>query len=272
MRWIREHKLFSIVATIVLALILVIIVSYLSGGGTAVVGSSVNKIVTTIEKPLSGITNGIKNVGKGIFKYQDVLDENEKLKEENAELEKRNIELKLKSNELAQLKTLSDAFKFTPFVGVDKAVAGRIIAIDNSNVYKVFTIDAGADKGIKKNGIVVDGKGLVGKIKDVHAGTSKVISVLDSKNKISFKVLRKPSIMGVVKGNGKEQLEGYLMDEKARIVKGDVLVTSGIGIYPEGIKIGKVSEVNFDSDTQLKVIKVTPTVDFDSLQKVAIFI
>ena len=61
------------------------------------------------------------------------------------------------------------------------------------------------------------------------------------------------------------------MNEKAKIVKGDTLVTSGVGIYPEGIKIGKVKEVDYDENRQLKVITLTPTVTFDSLQKVAIF-
>jgi len=61
------------------------------------------------------------------------------------------------------------------------------------------------------------------------------------------------------------------MDNKATIVKGDVLVTSGIGIYPEGIRIGKVTSVDYNDDMQLKEITVKSTVKFTSLQKVAVF-
>ena len=67
-------------------------------------------------------------------------------------------------------------------------------------------------------------------------------------------------------------LEGYLMSENSRIIKGDTLVTSGIGIYPMGIRIGKVTEVDYDDNRQLKTVIVQPMAKFDNMQKVAVFI
>ncbi len=49
-------------------------------------------------------------------------------------------------------------------------------------------------------------------------------------------------------------------------------MTSGIGIYPMGIRIGKVTEVDYDDNRQLKTVVVEPTVKFDNMQKVAVFI
>lgn len=77
--------------------------------------------------------------------------------------------------------------------------------------------------------------------------------------------------MGVLSGDGKKTLKGYVMKKEAGIIKGDDLVTSGIGIYPEGIKIGTVSSVDYDDDRQLKVVEVKPTVDFETLQRVTIY-
>jgi len=272
MNWLRRHKIFAATAGIVLILCLFVLGSFMMGGGSTILGTSFQTVITAIEKPFANVAGGIKSTFVGIFKYKEVLKENEALQIENDKLKQQNLELTLTQEELAQLEELSGAFDFTPFVGRGQAVAGQIITIDNSNQFQTFVIDVGSDKGIKVNSIVVDGSGLVGRIREVGKTWSKVVSILDENNNISFKVLRQDTIQGVLNGNGTGKLEGYLLDSEAKIVEGDVLVTSGVGLYPQGIRIGKVASVTFDKDLQLKVITVTPTVKFTSLQKVAVFI
>jgi rod shape-determining protein MreC len=272
MNWFKRHKIFTATAGIVLILCLFVLVSFLQGGSSTFFGNGIQTIITAVEKPFSNVAGGIKNTFTGIFQYKQVLKENEALTKENEELKEQNLELTLTQEELAQLDALSRAFSFTPYAGNGQAVAGQIISLDNSNLFHTFMIDAGSDKGISVNNIVVDGNGLVGRVREVGKTWSKVVSVLDENNNISFEVLRKGTIQGVLHGNGTGKLEGYLLDSNAKIVEGDVLVTSGVGLYPQGIRIGKVSTVTFDKDLQLKVITVAPTVKFTSLQKVAVFI
>jgi len=271
MKWIAEHKLFSVITGIVVILCLIIIISFLTAGGGTFLGRSINSAASTIEKPLMTITKSVKSNVSGIFSYKKLQKENEELQAKVDKLEQEKIDLKLKKDELKQLKKLSNAFDYEPFQNNSKSVIGRVIELDNSNPYIVFTIDVGKNNKLKKNDIVVDGNGLVGKIQEVGKNQSKVVSILSTNNSISFKVLRKPSITGVLKGNGNGELSGYLMDENSRVLKGDVLVTSGIGIYPEGIKIGKVKSVDYDEDQQLKIVEVKPTVSFNGMQKVAVF-
>jgi rod shape-determining protein MreC len=272
MNWFKRHKIFATTAGIVLILCLFVLGSFTLGGSSTILGTGFQTVITAIEKPFTNVAGGIKNTFVGMFQYKEVLKENETLQKENEALKQQNLELTLTQEELAQLEELSGAFDFTPFVGIGQAVAGQIISIDNSNLFQTFVIDAGADKGIKVNNIVVDGKGLVGRIREVGKTWSKVVSILDENNNISFKVLRQDTIQGVLNGNGAGKLEGYLLDSEAKIVEGDVLVTSGVGLYPQGIRIGKVASVTFDKNLQLKVITVTPTVKFTSLQKVAVFL
>jgi rod shape-determining protein MreC len=272
MNWFRRHKIFTATAGIVLMLCLFVFGSFMLGGGSTILGKGFQTVLTAVEKPFSKAAGGIQNTFVGIFKYQQVLKENEALKKENEELEKQNLELALTQEELAQLEALSDAFDFTPYAGNGQAVAGQIISLDNSNLFQTFTIDVGSTKGIKVNNIVVDGNGLVGRIREVGKTWSKVVSILDENHNISFKVLRQGSIQGVLSGNGDGKLEGYLLNSEAKIVEGDILVTSGVGVYPQGIRIGKVASVSFNKDLQLRVITVVPTVKFTSLQKVAVFL
>ena len=102
-------------------------------------------------------------------------------------------------------------------------------------------------------------------------GYAKVVSILSDNNNVSFRVLKRQKVSGVLSANKNGELEGYVLKNKYRIVKGDTLITSGIGIYPKGIKIGKVKSVDYDDDRQLKVVKVKPAVDFETMEKVAIF-
>lgn len=272
MKWFKEHKLFTVIAGIVVALCLVIVISFATAGGSTVFGRAIQNVVVTIEKPISVVTGGIENTLSGIFSFRSTQKENEKLKEENERLKKENLELRLTRQELDDLESLSAIFQYSAYQEGRKAVAGRVIEIDLSNPYVVFTIDVGEEKGVKKDDVVVNGSGIVGKISETGGDWAKVVSVLSDGNSISFRTLRDPKITGILQGNGKNKLEGYLMSENSRITKGDTLVTSGIGIYPMGIQIGKVTEVDFDDNRQLKTVVVKPTVKFDNMQKVAVFI
>ncbi|MEE3362714.1 MAG: rod shape-determining protein MreC [Anaerovoracaceae bacterium] len=271
MKWFREHKIFSVIAAIILVQILIIAGSLATAGGTGMFGRALQTAASAVAKPFEAVTSGIGNTVSGIINFRDTQKENIALKEENAKLRQENQELKLKKSQLEELRDLSKAFSFEPFRESSTAIAGNITEIDYSNPYIVFTIDAGKEDGIAKNDIVVDGKGLVGYVQETGRGWSKVKSILSTSNNISFKVLRDTSVTGVLHGNGKHALSGYLMENSDRVIKGDTLVTTGIGRYPEGIRIGTVTKVSFDDDHQLKTVKVEPTVKFGGLTRVAVF-
>ena len=265
MKWFGEHKLFSIIAGIVIVLVLIITASFMTAGGSGIVGRGVQTVAAAVARPVEAVAGGIGNTLSGIINFRDTQKENE-------ELQQQNLELKLSRQQLSDLKQLSKAFDFEPYTENSKSVACNIIELDYSNPYVIFTVDQGKGAGIKKNDVVVNGSGLVGQVLETGHGWSKIKSVLSKSNNVSFKVLRDKSVTGVLKGNGKSSLTGYLLDGSDRIIKGDTLVTTGIGHYPEGIRIGKVSDVSYDDDQQLKTVKVDPTVNFSGLQRVAVFI
>ena len=75
---------------------------------------------------------------------------------------------------------------------------------------------------------------------------------------------------GILSGTTNYELIGELFDPKASVAVGDYIVTSGLGMYPKGIMIGQVYEVNMDKDLILNKIKVTPVVDFKKINKVMV--
>ncbi len=271
MRWIREHKLFSTVVAIVIVLILIIVGSYASGGGSSFISSGFRKAINTIEKPFAYVAGGIKDGFSGIFNRGSLKEQIEELQKENEKLKQSNTNLTLTQEEYSELKSLAKAFEYEPYKGMPAPIVANIIAVDNSMVYREFTISAGSDKGLKKGDPVVDSKGLVGVVNQVNKDTAKISSILDINHSISFMVKKKDSVLGVLKSNGSNKLSGYLIDENANISEGDTLLTSGMGNYPKGITVGKVTEIEYDSDTQLKMVEVKPSANFKSMQKVAVF-
>ena len=63
-----------------------------------------------------------------------------------------------------------------------------------------------------------------------------------------------------------------MLDEDSTVAEGDILLTSGMGTYPEGIEIGSVRSVTSNSNTLIKEITVEPSVDLNSLRKVSVIL
>lgn len=272
MRFIREHKLLSAFIAVILVLFIIMVASYKTGGTGGPIARNVENAMVTIQKPFSSAGDAIKSNIKGIFKYKALLKENEELKEQIAALERENIKNSLTQNELNELRELTNVFNYESIGDSGSTVAASIVSLDGSNWFNLFTIDRGIESGIKTGSIVVNGDGLVGRVKEAGEGWSKVVSIIDDSNHVSFMVQRDMSLVGIVSGETDENLSGFMIDGEASVIEGDILVTSNIGIYPPGIKIGKVLSVNYNSDTQLKLVEIEPSVSFKSLQKVAVIL
>ncbi len=257
MGWFKTHKRAAAVIGVCFLLCLLTTFSYSTAGSSTLVGRGVQKVTSVIAKPITQAATGISNFFTGVFSYDELQKENQELRDRV---------------ELEELQGLYKAFDFEPYRAGANAVAGRVIELDLSKPYVVFTIDVGTEAGVAKDCVVVDGNGLIGKVSETGKGWSKVVSVLSDGNSISFRAVRDKTITGVVNGDGESHLEGYVIEEKMRIIKGDQLITTGVGLYPEGILIGTVDTVEYDDDRQMKVITVSPTADFEGLQKVVVFL
>ncbi|MCL1809021.1 MAG: rod shape-determining protein MreC [Clostridiales bacterium] len=270
MKWMKEHKFLTGVACTVLALCIVIVLSYLTGGSTGFVGRQIGNVTTLVQKPIASASYAVKN---GIFKFRDTVAENDELKEENARLKQEITKIRLTERDLQELRELAGAFNFDGTAYDYNMVAANVISLDGTNWFNIFTIDRGADDGIYKNAVVVNGSGLIGTVMEAGSDWAKVISIIDETNKVSFIVLRDPDMVGILQGDGSGGLAGFMLDNQAGIIEGDVLVTSGMGMdpmYPKGIEIGKITSINYNMDTQLKTIAIEPSVKFKNLRKVAV--
>lgn len=272
MKWIRTHKAATVIIAVIIVLLFVIAASFAKAGDSSPVGKAINTAVSTVTRPLDAAADGIKNGFRGIFEYHEIVKENDALKDEIAQIKKKNSELELEKNEYEELKKLREIFSHDSLKDVENTVSADVTAMDSSSWMNIFTINKGKESGIEKGDPVISCGGLAGRIDETGHGWSKVKSIINDSTKVSFRLSRKPELMGIVEGDGDGGLEGYMFDVKADVKKGDVIITSGIGDYPGGLEIGKVSSVDFNTNTQNRDITVEPSSDFRSASIVVVIL
>lgn len=230
--------------------------------------SPVNKLSFSIGEKTSGFFYTITNLSK-------ILKENKDLKEDIKVLKDENRNLQNIIGKTDYLKREADLIKSTKLNLIDAQVTSK----EPGNWYDRFIIDKGIKHGIKKGQTVVQGiegekgeviEGIIGRVVDVGPNWSKIISIVDELNSISFKIIRTQD-GGIISESIDGVLNGYLFDNKADIIVGDKLYTSGLGEnFVKDIYIGEVEEVIDIQEDLMKKIIIKPAINFKKIYKVFI--
>lgn len=259
---------------LVLITIVIFVLMFISFGGReriTFIESKLGSLMLPIQKTLTSIGNFVDEKTEPILNVLNYKSLNENLSKENEMLKEQVVSLTMNQKELTELEDLKQALQYVDSIDAVGYVSCNVIAKDMGNWFNMFTIDAGSIQGITKNSTVINGKGLVGLVYEVGENWSKVISIVDQKSSVGFEMLRVDNDFdGILSGTTNYELIGELFDPKASVSVGDYIVTSGLGMYPKGIMIGQVYEVNTDKDLILNKIKVTPVVDFKKINKVMV--
>ncbi len=267
----RSINTSAMIVTIV-AIILIIIAGITSKQRDHI--TEVEKWIGNLISPIQNVFNkGINSIGENISSLANLSklkEENEKLKEEVQELEKEVLSLSITRSELEELKSLKYALNYVEDENKYNAIAANIVGKSTGNWFNTFTINVGDNQGIKKDSVVLDSNGLVGKIYEVGGNWSKVISIIDNNSSVSFQLMRDSSLQGIITGSITNEITGYLFDPLADVIVGDKIITSGLGEYPKGIVIGEIVAVDKSEDHLLKTIKVEPVVNFKRITKVLV--
>ena len=243
--------------------------------------SKTEKLVGNLLTPISKVSFSIgKNISEffgSIFDYLDLKDENDKLKEQIIALnsEKRDLE-----DIIGKTDYLKSEYEIKENT-THKIIQAEIVNKEPGNWYDRFVIDKGSKDGIVKDATIVQGieleqglyhEGVVGRVVDVGDNWAKVITIIDELNSVSFKVTRTQD-GGILSGDIDGTLSGYLFDNKADVIVGDKLYTSGLGgTFIKDIYIGEVSEVISDDEELTKKIVITPAINFKKLYRVFVII
>jgi len=272
-----------VIATAIVAITLIGIVGISIGkySGQNLMGPGI--ILDGVASIESGLNKGftfLQSNFKNLINYKSNLKENQNLKKENEELKNKLTELNNKLEERDSLESLKKSLNFIDESYQATKISASVVGKNDGNWYNSFIIGAGSKQGVKKDSIVVNGSGLVGMVYEVSDNYSKAISLLDTKSSVSFKLAKNSDFKGVITQNStidnkenykdKGYLYGYMFDTSYEVLPGDIVTTSGLGVYPEGIPIGEVDKVIDDKDKSMKFVIVKPYVDFKNVDDVTI--
>lgn len=215
----------------------------------------------------------VNNLVSSVYSFTSSVNSYFNLQAINEQLLDRNIELE---TEIAHLKDMvielkADTLQVLPLQY--ETYKARVInnSINRNDNY--ITLDKGNNDGLAPEMGVVGPGGVVGIVYLVTERRALVISVLNSKASISCKV-RGSNYFGNLKWTGEDSKVATLFDmpNHAEVSLGDTIITSGFSsVFPEGLMVGTVDDVDNSGDGLSYVIKVRLSTDFGHLSDVRVF-
>ncbi len=143
----------------------------------------------------------------------------------------------------------------------------RVINNSINQQHNFITLNKGRKDGVKPDmGVIANGQ-VVGLVTNVSENFSTVISLLNSKWKISAKIKRN-DYFGSLSWNGKDYRRVQLneMPYHVPVQNGDTVVTTGYSSsFPEGLTIGTVSDFSIGTGSNFYKIEVMLAADFKNL-------
>ena len=229
----------------------------------------IDEVALPIQSKVYNVANRAISIKDIIFSYEDIIAENEKLKKENMELKiqkERNQKIHEENERLLKLLEMKEN---SIYKGDLKFARVSFSDINNLN-NKIF-IDLGSKDGIKIDMITVYGDYLVGKIVVVHDNYSEVELITNPNCIISTKTMGE--VLGIARGSDEE--DGLLYFQPSivedNLKEGDEIITSGISdIYPEGIKVGKIEQIDEKENYGYKRVTLKPGFESKDLREVIV--
>jgi rod shape-determining protein MreC len=231
--------------------------------GVATVFGPVQRAVNSAASPLIGAVRGLGSVVGDRGKVRA-------LQRDNADLRGRLRSAELDQSRAAQLRRLD----LLAGLGRYTVVRGQVVALGPSaGLEWTITIDLGSRDGVREGMTVVNGEGLVGRVKRTAPYTSTVLLAVDPFSSVGSR-LAGSGELGITAGEGMIPMRLTLLDPQAPLRIGDRLVTGPYGqtTFAPGVPIGTVTGVTTSSAGLVRVAEVQPYVDFTSLDVVGVVV
>lgn len=227
--------------------------------------------ISPLHELVTGFSNRVRNTFRSIQGWGGLVDENQQLAREIVEMKSQIHELESLKTENVELRKKLSFKQHTK----RELIAAEVIARDISGWWQTIRLDKGYEDGARKDLAVVTDQGLVGRVKDVTARTCDVLLISDPNCKVSC-IIPRNSGFGVLSGKGLS-LKGEvlatlsLINRNLDVEKHDPVVTSGMGgIFPKGILVGHIEDIDYDSSGLFKKADILPMQDLGSITYVFI--
>ncbi|GAA1175134.1 rod shape-determining protein MreC [Streptomyces hebeiensis] len=243
------------------------------GEGSPVDGA--RRAAATVLGPVeNGVASAVDPVGNAIGAVRDSGERHNRI----AALQKENTELKQRlGSDDRNRSRVRELDKMLAKAGAGQyGIKGaEVIAIGAAQGFSwTVTIDIGANDGIRRDMTVLNGDGLVGRVTTVGPHTATVLLANDPDFTVGTR-MEKTDELGFATGQGDQPLSVQLLNGKAKVKKGDRLVTFGSRKdkpFVPGVPVGQVVRVDPSGGDLTRTIYVRPFVGFTKLDIVGVVV
>lgn len=270
MRFFLRSKQFKVIVSVVLIIILLTASFVFIGKRMA----PQTDIAGTLTAPFRSLITGISHAVSDFF---DNYNNGNELSLENAELKAKINELE---NKVADYeKTASENEFYKDYLEIKENNPdytfsdASIISRDPDDPYGGFTINKGSSSDISLYDPVITDGGIVGYITEVGLTSCKITTVLSPE--ITLGALdNRTNDAGVVTGGLTLAQKGLCrfanLSRSCSVAVGDYVVTSGEGIFPEGLLVGTVENIGVDEYNTSIYAEIKPFADASQIRSVMV--
>lgn len=191
------------------------------------------------------------------------------LRETNTLLAEENTRLRKTLEQLNQSGIARDTLGLVDSTVIKRFDFVSAKVVNNSTDFQTnfITINRGSDYGIEPGMAVISTLGIVGKVKIVSEHFSVVTSLLNIDIMVSA-TMKRTGYFGTIEWDGQntDYVKLQYIPLHVKPMVGDTIVTSGYsGVFPEGIMIGTIAEINPTNETSFHDLSVKLSQDFRKL-------
>lgn len=215
------------------------------------------------------------NLKTGLTEFIDNIKQAEQLRRENKILKNEIAQMRFKEKNyyqeiISSYQRLEKMLEFKQKQPYD-LLPTQVIAYPSYDYFKMILINGGEEEGIKKDMVVINPQGLVGRVVETYSHQAEVLLILDERSKVGVRNQRTRDV-AILQGKGEKGVcELKYLLSKASVKIGDKVITSGLGgLFPEGIIVGEISRVRKNPRRLFQEVEIIPSVDFGKLEELFI--
>src|SRR5438128_7552451 len=250
-----------------LALLLLRDTTFVRAGATFV-----TELLVPAERVLGQVGSTAGGFWQAIAEIENLRTDNDALKAKVDQLTLENVQLREQSFQAQQGAQLAEAAKALKL----QTQSAPVIARDPSGLLHSIVLGAGAKDGVLLDDVVISDQGVVGRVSEVGNNYSKVLLVTDSSSAVSA-LVQGSRAAGIVRGQFGDTLVMDWILQTEPVKEGDVVITAGLGIgdelrslYPKGLVIGTIAQIQTAQAAAYNLAIVTPAVDLRRLEHVLV--
>ena len=270
MRFFLRSRQFKIILA-VFCVVVLLTVSFVIVGKRM---SPQTDVASTISAPFRNLFTNVSNM---ITDIADNYKNGNKLSLENAELKAEIDTLREQIADYDEISKQNDFYK--EYLGIKENnpdfvfTDATVIARDNDDPFYSFTVNKGSSSDIAKYDPVITSAGVVGYVTEVGLTSCKVTTILSPD--ITLGALdNRTSDSGIIKGSLSFAENGFCqfanLSRSCSVAVGDYVITSGEGIFPEGLLVGSVNNIGIDENNNAIYAEIKPFAQISELRSVMI--